>query len=391
MIAVFLGPSLPLEEARHILNAVYLPPAAQGDVFRIAREMPSAIGLIDGRFHDTPGVWHKEILWAMHQGIPVVGGASMGALRAAELARFGMIGVGWIFDAYRKGILLDDDEVAVTHASAESGYRPSSEPMVNIRITLRFAKDVGIINESVQEVLESIAKSAYFPDRTYDMVIRRARKLGIDSTTLDNLQIWLSDGRVDQKASDARAVLHEVARVAENPAPPANFEFEYTALFAQLVRSVGAIRLLADGHSREVERQAIDQWLGQGDVRLRTQTYQEAILRILAVEESRRQGCTIDDNQVVDRITQVRLRHSLLHSDELDEWLAANDLDQRGFFNLLEEEIRMSMVAELLDSELPNALRNTLRMGGLYESVRLGKTGSPSEGDTRQAERERRR
>ena len=71
-----------------------------------------AIGIIDGYFENIPSVWHKEILWAMSQGIHVFGSASMGALRAAELAPFGMEGVGAIFEAYRDGWLEDDDEVA---------------------------------------------------------------------------------------------------------------------------------------------------------------------------------------------------------------------------------------------------------------------------------------
>ena len=43
---------------------------------------PRAIGIIDGYFQQVPSVWHKEILWAMAQGVHVFGSASMGALRA---------------------------------------------------------------------------------------------------------------------------------------------------------------------------------------------------------------------------------------------------------------------------------------------------------------------
>ena len=104
---------------------------------------PLAIGLIDGYFERVPAVWHKEILWALSQGIHVFGSASMGALRAAELAPFGMIGVGAIFEAYRDGILEDDDEVAVAHGPADTGYRAGSDAMVNIRATLARAVQHG--------------------------------------------------------------------------------------------------------------------------------------------------------------------------------------------------------------------------------------------------------
>src|ERR1700722_16706518 len=127
---VFLGPTLPVDEASQELDAIYLPPVSQGDVYRAARKRVSVIGIVDGYFDRVPAVWHKEILWAMAQGVSVFGAASMGALRAAELAEFGMQGVGWIFEAYRTGELEDDDEVAVTHEGKE--YRPLSEALVNL-------------------------------------------------------------------------------------------------------------------------------------------------------------------------------------------------------------------------------------------------------------------
>jgi hypothetical protein len=56
--------------------------------------------IIDGLFYHTAPVRHKEILILLAQGVTVIGAASMGALRAAELHPYGMTGVGSIFDAY---------------------------------------------------------------------------------------------------------------------------------------------------------------------------------------------------------------------------------------------------------------------------------------------------
>jgi len=102
---IFAGPTIAADAIRNRLDAEVLPPVAQGDVYRVARRRPPAIGIVDGYFEGVPSVWHKEILWAMEQGIPVFGSASMGALRAAELHDFGMIGVGAIFEAYLKARL----------------------------------------------------------------------------------------------------------------------------------------------------------------------------------------------------------------------------------------------------------------------------------------------
>src|SRR5207244_10384995 len=85
-VYVFTGPTISAAEARQELDAVYLPPAAEGDVFRLVLRRPEVIGSIDGYLHSVPTVRHKEILWAMSQGIHVFGSASIGALRAVELA-----------------------------------------------------------------------------------------------------------------------------------------------------------------------------------------------------------------------------------------------------------------------------------------------------------------
>ena len=82
-------------------------PSARGDGRRLpagpARGPPARIAIIDGLFEQVPAVWHKELLFAMARGVEVSGAASMGALRAAELHAFGMIGVGPTFAAYKSG------------------------------------------------------------------------------------------------------------------------------------------------------------------------------------------------------------------------------------------------------------------------------------------------
>ena len=79
-VYVFTGPTISQAEASRELEAVYLPPAAEGDVYRVTLKRPQAIGIIDGYFQSIPTVRHKEILWAMSRGIHVFGSASIGAL-----------------------------------------------------------------------------------------------------------------------------------------------------------------------------------------------------------------------------------------------------------------------------------------------------------------------
>ena len=236
-IVVFLGPTLSVAAAREILHACYRPPAACGDVLQAARQHPRAIALIDGYFDQRPAVWPKEILWALQEGVAVFGAASMGALRAVELAPFGMRGVGKVYQAFAAGMLRDDDEVAVTHGPAEAGFRASSEAMVNIRATLGYAHHAGVLDIGQVARLQRQAKAMFYPDRTYHALLQTADWLPEGTAT--QLKEFLRKNRANVKRDDARQLLQELAHGA--PAPqPENFELAYTTHFDQLWRRVQA-------------------------------------------------------------------------------------------------------------------------------------------------------
>jgi hypothetical protein len=241
-IVVFTGPTLPPPQARAELDALYLPPAAQGDVYRAALARPVAIGVIDGFFENVPAVWHKEILYALSEGVHVYGSASMGALRAAELSVFGMEGVGAIFEAYRDGRLEDDDEVTIVHAPAEIGYLPLSEAMVDIRRTLSDALAEGVIGERTRARLESTAKSLPYRDRNYATILENATVGGGDPAAMDlqRLISWLPVGRASQKTEDALLMLRTMRSRFRRPNGPKNvrFHFEHTTLWDRAIRSV---------------------------------------------------------------------------------------------------------------------------------------------------------
>lgn len=238
-VFIFTGPSLPRPAAQAIWSEpAYLAPAAQGDVHRIARRKPAAIGIIDGFFERLPAVWHKEILWALSQGIRVYGSSSMGALRAAELAAYGMIGVGSIYEDYASGALTDDDEVTLAHASAASQYRAVSEPLVNIRHTLTKAADAAIVSHPTASALTQIAKALFYPLRNYEKIIQEGLRAGLSEEELRNFRAWLPTGRVDQKRLDAVALLNRMREDlrCRPPAQPPNFEFQNTLFWVRLRR-----------------------------------------------------------------------------------------------------------------------------------------------------------
>jgi hypothetical protein len=221
-VAVFLGPSVDRATAEKILPANYYPPVRMGDVYRLAATRVRTILIIDGVFHWVTPVWQREIRNALENGIGVIGAASMGALRAAELGRFGMIGRGTIWSWYRDSILDGDDEVALLHGDETVNYRPMSEPLVNIRYNLGRAVDRGVIDERQAQQLLDRTKQRYFGARSYRVLLDDARALGFVAEQMGRFERFLADEAVDLKRVDAIDALTYCAELAaaSDAAPP---------------------------------------------------------------------------------------------------------------------------------------------------------------------------
>jgi hypothetical protein len=187
---------------------VWRPPAVAGDGIAALDARPRAVVLIDGLFDRYPAIRHKELLALIEAGVVVIGGASMGALRAAELHTLGMIGVGRIFQAYATGRLMGDDEVAVLHGPEEMGWASLTLPLVNVRATLARAVRDRIVSPQTARGLRAQARRIFFQDRTWQTLLGAATQAGVASgRELDAFAAWAGEGYVDLKRFDAQACL----------------------------------------------------------------------------------------------------------------------------------------------------------------------------------------
>ncbi len=213
-IIVFLGPSLDRTAAAQILAAEYREPAKRGDILLAVESGATVICLIDGVFHQESAVAHREILHAIKKGVRVVGASSMGALRAAETDTLGMIGIGEIYRQYKSGELESDDEVALVFDPV-SGLS-LSEPLVNIRCTLKKAQKSGIISPAAHGILLAAARSVFYPRRTYPHIVSAAGAT-LDPETAKRFLSWVETGQCDQKRADAVAALEYVRDTCLTP------------------------------------------------------------------------------------------------------------------------------------------------------------------------------
>ena len=359
---VFVGPTLRPGDLAVAPDIVMLPPVAQGDVYRVAQCRPQAIGIIDGYFEGVLSVWHKELLWAMTEGIHVFGSASMGALRAAELHPFGMVGVGRIFEAYRDGELEDDDEVAVIHGPPETGYVALSEAMVNIRRSLDEAACDGLIAPATRDHLIRIAKDLFYHDRTFDRLLGRAAEESVCATQLEGLRAWLPQGGVDQKREDALAMLETMqALLASDPEPMRiGYALEWTRMWDDATAAAAASRAGAgDGTVGWVAQDRILE-----ELRLEADTYaavrDRALLKYLARREADLRRQAVDPAAARQIRTRLRARRSLFTRADRDRWLEANDLDAERLEWLVHEE-----------AQLQAALTSAAPRDQLFDELRL--------------------
>ncbi|MCJ7420244.1 TfuA domain-containing protein [Sphingomicrobium astaxanthinifaciens] len=220
---VFAGPSLAPADREGWPAIDWRPPAMAGDLIGLVERAPAKVLLLDGLFDTVAAVMHKEALALMAAGTRLYGAASMGALRAAELAPFGMRPLGRIAAAYRSGLLVGDDEVALVHGDARLGWRPASVPMVEVRATLVAAVRARRLDAPTARRLRAAFHAIHYVDREWPVMRRAAAAIAPEAMpALERRHLRLK--QVDARHAVAAALADETpAPVAPPPPPPTLF------------------------------------------------------------------------------------------------------------------------------------------------------------------------
>jgi hypothetical protein len=367
-IYVFIGPTLAEGDVGTELDAVCLPPVSEGDIYRLWRQRPRVIGIVDGYFERVPAVWHKEIMWIMDRGVHVFGAAGLGALRAAELGTFGMRGVGWVYQAFRDGTLDRDDEVAVGHGAAEDGYRARSEAMVNIRRTLQAAHQQDVISDATRGLLTVTGTELFYHDRNWPALLEAGAARGAGAAELTALRRWLPVGRIDQQADDAVAMLREIRSfLATDPAPQqVSWTMANTARWDAAKRHAAGI-MHGDGaaSSGPLLEGVLDEIRLLGPGAFET-ARSHALLRLFAADFAEREGMTVDGERQQEAVAGFRMRNGLEQGAELARFLAANDLSAADLERLVVADEMVSWACEQAGWEALDDILSCLRMRGDY-------------------------
>jgi len=195
---VFSGPSISEAEVQRLAACSHAPPIKRGDL--AAADDHDVFVILDGEFGQSMSVTPKEILAVLGRGKTVIGAASMGALRASELDRSGMIGVGWVYEYFRGCAVRRDADVALVYSPFD--FKPMTVPMVDLEYWMQQAAAAGLIRSKEKALLLKLARGIFFADRTPDNLMGALRR-AIAGDTLDALLAFSGGTIPSVKSADA--------------------------------------------------------------------------------------------------------------------------------------------------------------------------------------------
>ncbi|MDA7534609.1 TfuA-like protein [Verrucomicrobia bacterium] len=345
--AVFLGPSLPIEVARRILPADYYPPAQMGDVYHILGAGLKQILIIDGVFHGAPSIWHREILEALRAGIIVYGACSMGALRAAELEPFGMIGLGKIFGWYKSGLIEGDDEVALVHGDKESDYLPMTVPLVNVRETLGRMRMERLINANEASLLLKNIRSICYLERTSQAIKNKLNECKFIEGKKDLIFNFFHERLVNLKSLDAVQALKILAsdkfsshsNEASWPIPARDDYYACTRVFFRRLSSPSGQQSKVEDLIKFICKDP--ESIGHEWHRINTR-----IFTLLWAE-------SLENPPIEKFIKEYKKKHSeTLGIKEIDQWLKVNNMTKAEYITALSQAGLLIWIHSICPSEV---------------------------------------
>lgn len=277
---VFVGPSWPhAASALDRFGVEVFHPIVSGDLFAANLREGDRIGIVDGMFRQQPAIRHKEILTFLSRGIRIFGSSSMGALRAAELAPFGMTGVGGVYERFLAGQLDADDEVALAHADAEDHFLHLSEPLVNLTATIEQVVALNKMSSQEARAAIRILKKASYWDRGWHLLLKGALAGASKTRRLEIVQLCRSNYR-DIKEEDARLLARHL--LGDDAPPLPQWTLSYTTFVKRLERSALERNERNPETAAVALRQLIDPSIPN--------TYQDLSLKLIAQDCSARCG-----------------------------------------------------------------------------------------------------
>lgn len=201
-VLIFHGPSIEACAVEQLIAATRAPPIKRGDLEAVGDH--AVIVILDGEFGQNLSVSPKEILGTLKSGKIVIGASSMGALRASELDRSGMIGVGWVYDHFRRAVVRRDDDVALSYSPLD--FKPMTIPTIDVKYWTSLLLADGLITRRDKDRLINVTRSIFFAERTKERLIEAFHRT-FSRQSIDSLLRHTGGEFPNVKALDAQAAI----------------------------------------------------------------------------------------------------------------------------------------------------------------------------------------
>jgi hypothetical protein len=208
--------------------------------------------------------------------------------------------------------------------------------MVNIRATLARAVREGVISDEVRVRLERLAKSLFYPDRSYPRLLSLAAEDGLSPVEIEAIRDWLPAGQVNQKRDDAIAMLCLMRdRMAAGLEPKqVSFWFEHTENWDRAMAPAGVLRTDAEESETILPTTVLEELRLEGSYR---RVFERALSRYLALGEAARLNLAVTEETLQETGDRFRGERSLHDQGAFEAWLAERDLTLESFSRLTKE------------------------------------------------------
>jgi hypothetical protein len=295
----------------------------------------------------------------------------MGALRAAELHQFGMVGHGRIFEWYRNGVLTDDDEVAVVHAGTEDGFRPLSQALVDLRDLYTRAADAGVVEPAVRDRLIATARALPYPERDHRRIVEDDTG-AMDAPTRAALDDFVATSGPGLKSREASALVALLAGTDFGDARwrPAPVRVEPTVFLHRLHNEV------------HLERASRTSPLPDPSTRLRdldthAVLQKKVLTRLLARQLGALLEVPVDDHDLADALARFRLQFDLLDDAEFESWRRAESVGEAALVEFLRDWVVLDKLQRQRTDDIDRMLADHLRIA--TARTRVEATGHPDD------------
>ncbi len=210
-VHVFSGEAtLTLEDRLIIPHAVWHPPAARGDLLRVASSDVIILYIDAAPSRLQPS--YKEIQALLKRGAVVVGAGREGALRAMELESYGMAAPGTLPALLKEDVLARED--AILPAACETGA-PSLSLAHLAHLTSNLVEQ-GLWSATLRTCAIDQAGEIPAADRRLSQLVKRWRIAGMDKEEIERLTSLLFAQPVDICRQDA---LHALNTIYQQQSP----------------------------------------------------------------------------------------------------------------------------------------------------------------------------